>query len=91
MLAGVAGVLGNQITKDSAWSWSAFTAVLVFGALVTGWAAHRAAASDGSAEQGNGTTHIGDVSVGNVSAGDHGQAAGISYGTMSQAHPKEDS
>jgi hypothetical protein len=54
-------VLGNQITKSAVWAWSAFAAVLLFGALVTGWAAYRAAMSDDSAQHSKGMTHIDTV------------------------------
>lgn len=90
VVAGVAGVLGNQITKDAGWAWFAFAAVLVFGALVTGWAAHRAAASGDSSRRDGGGRHIGNVTVGDVSAGKGGQAVGVNYGTMSQTHHDED-
>ena len=83
-------MLGNQITKDAVWAWVAFAVVLVVGALITGWAALRAAASGDAAGSGGGVRHTGNVTVGDVSAGKGGQAAGVNYGTMTQAHHDED-
>nr|WP_157528443.1 hypothetical protein [Kibdelosporangium sp. MJ126-NF4] len=41
VVAAVAGVLGNQLTKDAVWAWVAFGAALVVGAAVTALVAYR--------------------------------------------------
>lgn len=43
VLAAVAGVLGNQLTKDAVWAWVAFGVALVVGAGITAFVAHRSA------------------------------------------------
>ncbi|NUT48647.1 MAG: hypothetical protein HOV94_15270 [Saccharothrix sp.] len=47
VVAAVAGVLGNQLTKDAIWAWVAFGAALVVGAAVTAFVAHRTSSSSG--------------------------------------------
>lgn len=93
VLAGVAGVAGNQL-QDAGWAWVAFGITLILGAVVTGWTAYRTAKSGSTAHPGGpragDVTHVGDAMVGRVSA-DGGQAAGVNYGTMTQTHRREDS
>lgn len=43
VVAAVAGVLGNQLTKDAVWAWVAFGVALVVGAGVTALVAYRSA------------------------------------------------
>ncbi|MGH4024379.1 MAG: hypothetical protein ACRDRV_07315 [Pseudonocardiaceae bacterium] len=90
VMAGGAGVIGGSISKEAGWAWFAFGAVLLVGALVTGWAAYRAAGASGSAGPAGGVRHVGNVNIGDVSAGEGSQAAGVNYGTMSQTHHDED-
>jgi hypothetical protein len=94
VVAGVAGVMGNQLSKDAGWVWVAFGIILILGAAVTGWTAYRTAKSGGAAHRGDPhageVTHVGDATVGKVSA-DGGQAVGVNYGTMTQAHRREES
>lgn len=94
VVAGVAGVVGNQLSNDAGWAWVAFGVALVVGASVTGWTAHRAAGLGGAgsrdAARDGIVPHVGDATVGNVSA-DGGQAVGINYGSMKQTHRREES
>lgn len=43
MVAAVAGVLGNQLTRDAVWAWVAFGVALAVGAGVTALVAYRTA------------------------------------------------
>jgi len=94
VMAGVAGVVGNQLSKDAGWVWVAFGITLVLGAAVTGWTACRTTKLGGTAHRGGPRAgdgrHAGDATVGKVSA-DGGQAAGVNYGTMTQTHRREES
>lgn len=89
VVAAVAGVVGNQLSKDIGSAWLAFGIVLILGAAITGWMAYRTVERESAAHRGGlcggGMVHSGDASVGKVSA-DGGQAAGINYGTMTQTH-----
>jgi hypothetical protein len=93
LMAGVAGVVGNQL-KDAGWAWVASGLILILGAAVTGWAAYSTAKPGSVAHHGGPrageVTHGGDATVGKVSA-DGGQATGVNYGTMIQTHRREKS
>jgi hypothetical protein len=41
VVAAVAGVLGNQLTEDAVWAWTAFGVALVMGAGLTALVAYR--------------------------------------------------
>lgn len=94
VMAGVAGVVGNQLSKDAGWAWVVFGIALILGAAVTGWTAYRTAKSGGLAHCGRpragDVMHSGDATVGKVSA-DGGQAAGVNFGTMTQTNRREKS
>ncbi|MGW5723158.1 hypothetical protein ACWEVP_43790 [Amycolatopsis sp. NPDC003865] len=48
--AAVAGVLGNQLSKDALWAWIAFGLTLLIGAGVTALVTHRSLAGNQSPE-----------------------------------------
>lgn len=89
VVAGVAGVIGNQISKDAGWAWVVFGITVILGAAVTGWTAYSAAKLSGTGywtgSRAGKVIHVGDAMINTVSA-DNGQAVGINYGTMTQKH-----
>lgn len=93
VVAGVAGVVGNQLGHGG-WAWIAFGIILVMGTVVTGWTAYRTVKEGGIADHGDppasDVRHVGDTTVGRVCA-DGGQAAGVNYGAMIQTHGREES
>jgi hypothetical protein len=67
VVAGVAGVIGNQLSRDAGWAWVAFSVALILGAVITGWTTYCTVKSGADVHRGDsragGVVQVGDVAV----------------------------